>query len=515
MSELTTIDAQTAYGPVSGIVENGITRFLGIPYAAEMTAERRFAAPVRPEPWEEVLPAHTHGSTAPKPELAGRLGELMSDPDVVGDRPDEWLNLNVWTPSPGTQTQLPVMVWIHGGGFTTGSSAVPVYDGTTFARDGVVCVSINYRLGVYGFGRLEGAPDNRGLLDQLFALEWVRDNIQQFGGDPDNVTVCGESAGAMSVLALLSTGTSLFHKAIVQSGTAHLGQSPGDAALVMNDVAKRLNVPATVESLAGVEVAALIDAQNLTSADITKTASVAKYGASTIASCGMSFMPVIDGDLLREQPIKAISSGQGSHVPLLMGTTTEEFRLFVTTSFLAGWDTPILFKPRIKAYGAPDGSYDTYDVDGPVYPRKAAPGVASAVLTDRMFRIPTYRVAEARTDGENTFVYEFGWRSGVTPNNVGVELGACHSLDLPFAWDTLHLPESKAFTGPDAPQALADALHGTWVEFATTGGVNWQPYDEARRTVMCFAHDNTTADTAVEDPRSGERLWWKDALPRT
>jgi para-nitrobenzyl esterase len=494
-------------------VRDGIARFLGMPYARAPIGELRFAAPVAPQPWPEVRPAHALGATVPKPPLGGRLGEIISDPNVEGD---DWLNLNVWTPDPNS-ARLPVLVWIHGGGFTTGSSAVPAYDGATFARDGLVCVTINYRLGVDGFGYLPDAPApaNRGLLDQIAALTWVRENIARFGGDPDNVTVCGESAGAMSVLALLSRDDGLFHKAIVQSGTAHIGQTPQDAALVIGAVADRLGIEATAEALAGIEIDELIKAQNDVSADISNTANPTKYGASTIASCGLSFLPVVDGDVLPQLPITAIADGAGRRIPLLMGTTIEEFRLFIVTSALVSVLLPKPFKDRVKAYGAPDTAYDSYANNGTAaYPRNAPSGVASAVLTDRMFRIPTYRVAEARTDGGAvpTYLYEFGWRSPETPNDVQVKLGACHSLDLPFAWDTLALPENQKFTGPNPPQNLADAVHRTWVDFAKTGQASWKKYDLQERPVMTYRFDNTTTDKVVNDPRKGERELWDGHL---
>jgi para-nitrobenzyl esterase len=330
----------------------------------------------------------------------------------------------------------------------------------------------------------------------------VRENIARFGGDPDNVTVCGESAGAMSVLALLSRDDGLFHKAIVQSGTAHHGQTPQDAALVIGAVAERLGVEASAQALAGIEIDELLKAQNDISADVSQNADPLKYGASTIASCGMSFLPVIDGDVLPRLPITAIADGAGSRIPLLMGTTTEEFRLFIVTSALVSVLRPGPFKDRVKAYGAPNSAYDSYANNSTdAYPRNAPSGVASAVLTDRMFRIPTYRVAEARTDGPApTYLYEFGWRSAVTPNNVQVKLGACHSLDLPFAWDTLALPDNQKFTGPTPPQNLADTLHRTWTDFAKTAQASWNTYDPDQRQVMTYRHDSTTTDTVVNDP---------------
>jgi para-nitrobenzyl esterase len=508
-----TVEVQTSYGKVSGIVEGGIARFLGIPYARAPIGDLRFAAPAAPQPWDGVRPAHRFGPTAPKPPLGGGLGAITSDPDIEGD---DWLNLNVWRPEPAA-TGLPVLVWIHGGGFTTGSSAVPTYDGATFARDGVVCVSLNYRLGVDGFGYLPDAPApaNRGLLDQVAALRWVRDNIAAFGGDPDRVTVCGESAGAMSVLALLSRDDGLFHRAIVQSGTAHLGQTREDAALVLDAVGTRLGVPATAEALAAVEIAELIRAQGEISGDVSLSADPIRYGPSTIAACGLSFMPVIDGEVLGRLPIHAIADGAGRGVPLLTGTTTEEFRLFVVTSDLLLFGTAEMFKERLDAYGAPRELFDFYKAsDAGAYPRDAASGVACAVLTDRMFRIPTYRVAEARAgQSASTHVYEFGWRSPVTPNILRVKLGACHSVDLPFAWDTLDLPENHGFTGPNPPRPLADALHGVWAEFAATGQVPWHPYEPIGRTVMTYQHNNADGNVPVGDPRGDERRQWEGLLP--
>jgi para-nitrobenzyl esterase len=508
-----TVEVETGYGKVSGIVAGGTARFLGIPYARAPIGELRFAAPAAPQPWEGVRPAHAFGPTAPKPPLGGGLGAITPDPSIEGD---EWLNLNVWRPEP-SGTGLPVLVWIHGGGFTTGSSAVPTYDGATFARGGIVCVTVNYRLGVDGFGYLPDAPApaNRGLLDQLAALRWVRENIAAFGGDPSKVTLCGESAGAMSVLALLSRDDGLFQQAIVQSGTAHIGQVPGDAALVLGAVALRLEVPATAEALAEVEIRKLIEAQGAVSADVSQSADAARFGPSTIASCGLSFMPVIDGDVLARPPIQAIADGAGSGVPLLMGTTAEEFRLFVMTSDLLLLGTAELFKARLAAYGAPGEFYDFYKAgDSAAYPRTAASGIACAVLTDRMFRIPTYRVAEARTGpSAPTYVYEFGWRSPVTPNSMRVQLGACHSLDLPFAWDTLDLPENRGFTGPNPPQALADALHRAWAEFAAAGDVSWKPYDRIDRTVMAYHYNNSGTNLTLNDPRGDERRRWDGLLP--
>ncbi|MER5932002.1 carboxylesterase family protein [Streptomyces sp. NPDC002054] len=509
------VEAPTTFGIVSGRVEDGITRFLGIPYAAAPIGPNRFAAPVPPEPWDGVRAAHAFGPTPPQPPLKGKLGELFPNPVIEGD---DWLNLNVWTPGTEAGLRRPVLVWIHGGAFTTGSSAVTAYNGATFARDGVVCVTVNYRLGVDGFGYIPDAPvpANRGLLDQISALEWVRDNIAGFGGDPDDITLAGESAGAMSVLALLSLDRrGLFHKAIVESGSGHIGQTVEDARLVTAAVAAKLGVGLTAEALAGVDIPELIEKQDEVSDEVAVSADPKRFGASTVAACGMSFMPVIDGELIERLPIDAIRDGAGGSVPLMIGTTAEEFRLFVVPTPLVSLPDADFFRARIAAYGAPADLYDRYaETNVEPYVRNMPSGIACAVLTDRMFRIPACRVAEARFDAPAaTYVFEFGWRTPTAPNPARVKLGACHSLPLPFAWDTLDNPDSRAFTGPNPPQELATALHWRWAEFTETGSVaQWPAYDAIQRPVMTFHRNNRPGEEIVSDPRGTERELWKDQL---
>ncbi|MDG4865020.1 carboxylesterase family protein [Streptomyces sp. T-3] len=513
-----TPEVTTEYGTVAGIREDGIARFLGIPYAAPPVGDRRFAEPQPPTVWTGVRDAYAFGPTPPKPALdpESEMAKLMPEPVIDGD---DWLSVNVWTPRPEADAGLPVMVWIHGGAFTTGSSAVTGYDGASFARDGVVCVSLNYRLGVDGFAYIEGAecPANRGLRDQEFALQWVRRNIHEFGGDANNITVFGESAGAMSILAHLSRDTGLFHRAIVQSGTAHIAQTVEDAKRVSGAIAKELGKPAaTKEHLAGVPMAELIAAQAAVNADVVTNANKEKYGASTIASCGMSLMPVIDGDYLTQAPIAAIAEGAGERVELLLGTNSEEFRLFVMPTWMVAWTDPILFRVRLGQYGVPDGSYARYrdsEYNVEPYKRPKAPGIACAVLTDRMFWIPTIRIAEARSGAAaGTHVYEFGFRSPTEPNEYGIELGASHALELPFMWDTLGNGDSQYLTGAAPPQELADAMHRAWVRFARTGETDWAAYDTEARSVMAFWRDNQPQNIVVHDPRSGERLHWEGEL---
>ena len=241
-----------AQGRLLGSENDGILSFKGIPYAAAPFGGNRFAAPGAAPSWDGVRDAVEYGPTAPKPPYPSPIDRLLADPVIAGE---DCLNLNVWTPAVDADRR-PVLVWIHGGAFVNGSGAVSVYDGSTFARDGVVCVTVNYRLGVDGFLVIDGAPANRGLLDLVAALRWVRENIAAFGGDPDAVTIAGQSAGAMSVTTLLSmpAAAGLFRRAIAQSGAGHHVLPAATAAKVTTALADRLGVEPTVEGFAAVPV---------------------------------------------------------------------------------------------------------------------------------------------------------------------------------------------------------------------------------------------------------------------
>jgi para-nitrobenzyl esterase len=288
----------TRYGIVSGESVEGVTRFLGIPYAASPTGALRFRAPEPPEPWDGVRACTEFGPTPPKPDYVAPFDTLLPEPNIPGS---DWLTLNVWTHNTGGRA--PVMVWIHGGAFANGNSAVRMYDGHAFARDGVVLVTINYRLGVDGFALLPDAPPNRGLLDQVAALEWVRDNISGFGGDPANVTIFGESAGAMSVTTLLGMprARGLFGKVIAQSGAAQVGADPADARKVTAELSAVLGLEASAATLAGLDLDKLIAAQAAVRDAMAAAPDPARWGA-TIAATSMAFIPVIDGDVLPVHP---------------------------------------------------------------------------------------------------------------------------------------------------------------------------------------------------------------------
>ena len=523
MRNSATIEARTAAGLVAGAWDQGVARFLGIPYAAAPVGPRRFGAPERPTPWSGVRPADHFGPTPPRFVAPGGAASpfdtLLSGELVPGD---EWLNLNVWTPDPQAKG-LPVMVWIFGGAFITGSAAGAVYDGAQFARDGIVCVTLNYRLGVEGFAYLPDAPvpANRGLLDQMFALDWVRENVAHFGGDPHNITVFGESAGGISILALLSSGLDLFDKAIVQSGSGHIAQTVADASLVMSAVTERLGRgSATYAELRDIAPNVLAQAYGDVHQQIVGSTDVDRYGETTIQACGMTMMPVIDGDLLLARPIGGLAAGAGREVPLLIGTNSEEYRfLLLQQSWATSTADAELAASRLALYGAPPQLYEVYESSPGLTPdRRDVRSVFSSVMTDRLFRIPVYRVAEARRNGAPTYVYELARRSperyahpSLDEPGYELVLGAAHLTEIPYVWQGLGCTATSSIVGIDPPEVLASTMHGRWVEFATAGTVSgWDCYDAEQRSVMFF--DGSPTERLVLDPNAAGRRCWDGHL---
>ncbi|WP_016700832.1 carboxylesterase/lipase family protein [Actinoalloteichus spitiensis] len=480
----------TRAGRVRGRNENGVHRFLGIPYAAAPSGPNRFLPPNPAPPWAGVRDAGADGPTPPQLPTPPPLDAFL--PTVAGA---DYLNVNVWTSQPGDARQ-PVMVWIPGGGFDTGNNVI--YDGSRFARDGVVLVAINYRLGAEGFLVLDDDIANVGLLDQIAALEWVHDNIAAFGGDPDNVTVFGQSSGAMSVGTLLTmpNARGLFRRAIMQSGAGNLCYSLDTGREIGHRVADMLGVAPTREAVAEAGVDRLLAAQLSVAGDLARTPDPQRWGAEPGARVNM-WRPTVDGVTLPRVPLEAIASGAGSDVDVLIGQNAEEGRLSLVP--FAGLDsvTDAAFLDALRLYRLPDSAATDYRT---AYP-DATPGELLAILQgDWFYRIPAIRLAEARADAAaRTHMYEFTWRS---PQFDG-HLGACHFLEIPFVFDLLDDPVMRWVTGPNPPQPLADLMHSTWVRFAATGEVPWPRYEPARRTTMCF-----DADPVVRDDPSPIRATW-------
>ncbi|GLY04151.1 carboxylesterase family protein [Actinoplanes sp. NBRC 101535] len=441
-------EVRVGTGTLRGSWEGGVAVFRGIPYAAPPVGPHRFAAPQPAQPWDGVRDATAFGPPVPQAEATG-----------AGD---DCLTVNVWSPDPGPGAGLPVMVWIHGGAYVIGSACRPEYDGRLLAAEGhVVLVTLNYRLGVQGFGHVDGAPANRGLLDQVAALEWVRDAITAFGGDPGRVTVFGESAGGGSVAALLAMprAAGLFQRAIAQS------------------------VPGTFFSA---ELAAAIAANPEAPAE--------RWGAAGYRDIRIA--PVIDGDVLPTSPWEAtLDPG----VTLLAGHTRDEQRLFTAMSGLLGEVTAEQAATALEML-APDG--------GRGY-REAFPGAAPEQLfeivgSDWLFRMPTIHLADNHLKVNGTaFVYELSWPA---PGLDGA-LGACHGLDVPLVFGNLTGTQPAMLIGDppgDDAVALSARMRAAWTAFAAHGDPGWPAWSAGEQLTRVF--DTVDVVTAYPE-RISYGLW--------
>ncbi|WP_236788144.1 carboxylesterase/lipase family protein [Amycolatopsis sp. GM8] len=479
-------------GRLAGRTSNGVTSFLGVPYAAAPFGENRMRPPQPVEPWSGTRSATDYGPTVPKGDYPPNYQPLFREVVIPGE---ECLNLNVWTPDPGAGG-LPVLVWIHGGSFMNGSGSIGEYDGSAFARDGIVCVTINYRLSAEGFLYLGDDVANLGLLDQIAALRWVRDNIAAFGGDPSRVTVAGESAGAMSVTTLLSMplADGLFARAIIQSGAGAHTLTPEQGRLVGGYLAEGLGVPPVREAIAGVPIDKLVRTASDLVAAVQTTPDPAKWG--TLALSLLPFAPTVDGDVLPAAPVDAFTTGQSRDVPLLVGSTRDEARLFLVAAGTIDLVDDAILGASAAAYGLGHDAVARYRANRP---DASAGDVLAALISDWFFRIPALRVAEARGDGD-TWVYRFDHPDPSANHN----LGAAHSVEIPFVFDTIGRPEARPRIGDSPSQAVADTTHGTWVSFIVHGDPGWSRYDQERRATGLL----TDKVTEAADPAGDERALW-------
>jgi para-nitrobenzyl esterase len=476
---------------VQGRRTGDVVAFLGIPYAAAPVGERRFRAPEPAPRWTGVRGAVAHGPTPPMPGYPPAFAALIPNPVIPGD---EYLNVSVWTPDPAARG-LPVLMWFPGGGFVNGSNATSVTNGYAFARDGVVTVAVNYRLGVEGFAFLPDAPPNLGLLDQVAALEWVRDNVAAFGGDPAAVTVAGESAGAMSIGALLAMprATGLFRRAVLQSGATQLTLPPATARRVTEFIAAELQVPGTAAALRSVPPERVIAAQKALSRELQRP-DPARWGEITLNL--LPFEPVIDGDVLPGPMLERITAGSAAGVDVLVGSNRHEFRFFLVPTGVADVADEALLAAVAAGYRLPPAGLERYRAAS----AGASPGeVMTEIATDWFYRIPAMRLAEAVP---GSHVYEFGWEA---PTNG---LGACHYAEVSFVFDTLTDAGAAPLAGPAPPRALAAEMHRAWVAFAATGDPGWPAYLPGRRTVARFGAGVDPGWEAVDDPRGDLRQLW-------
>lgn len=488
--------AHTLQGRVRGREQHGVAVYRNIPYAAPPTGAARFAAPRPHPPWQDrVWDASTPGPTAPqaKRDLGGLDMSPYFGPGWV--RGADYLTASVWAPLPPA-TGLPTMVFVHGGGFVAGSTAASLYDGTAFARDGVVLVTLNYRLGIPGFLDLPDAPPNRGMLDVAAALRWVQQNIASFGGDPGNVTLFGQSAGATIVSALVADDDArgLFRRAIVQSGSGLGAFTPEQAARVTRQAADALGIEPRAEAFAGVPDALLVEtATKLAGIDL-------RTATHTDPLVGLTPFSVV----LDRQPAHTVADGRAAAVDLLVGSTAEEANLYLVPNGAYTASTEDDARAvAARSHQDPHRVIAAYRAARP----DASPGeLRSAVLGDALFGAGTRALADAhaaRPDA-HTYAYCFAWRSQALDGR----LGACHVMELPFVFDTADRPElhgPAALLGPGRPPAgLAAGVHSAWVRFASTGSPGWDRYRPGRRTTMLV----DTPWTPVCDHRDHELCVW-------
>jgi para-nitrobenzyl esterase len=422
------------------------------------------------------------------------------------EQSEDCLFLNVWTPS-CDGAKRPVMVWIHGGAFSTGAGSIGLYSGKNLASTGdVVVVTINYRLSSLGFLRLADLTGGRipstggeGVADQITALTWVRDNIAAFGGDPSNVTIFGESAGGMSVACLLAAPAArgLFHKAICQSGGAHIARPREHANRVAEVFLRHLGRSAN-DDLESVPVAALLKAQADLVAEVDGKQDPHKLGA-------MALQPAVDGDVLAMWPIEAVRAASAAGVPVMAGTTTEEWKLWTALDQkFHAMDEDKLARWAERMFGEHAAALLAADNEGTPYERYVS------MQTDRAFREPTLRLLGAQSAQAPVYEYVFDWRS---PAAGGV-FGACHAIELGFVFGTHSLPGADNFfgKGPEA-DAINRAMMQAWTSFARTGvpaadGVEaWPCWSKASPAAMVFGADSRAAHvTKFELPKAWSAL---------
>ena len=491
---------ETKSGKVQGYIKNGIQIFKGIPYAEPPLGELRFSPPIEKKPWDDVLdstkygPCSFQGYTA----LEEWFGKLQPESE-------DCLSINIWTPQ-ADNNKRPVMFWIHGGAFIMGGGKDLLYEGSALAQRGdVVVVTINYRLGAHGYLYIPGVTANVGQLDQILALKWVQDNIKLFGGDPDNVTIFGESAGGYAVvtLAAMPAAKGLFNRIISQSAPFI---DPTVNKKFTKSLMRKLKIKGIdIKALREVAPNKIIEAQN----KITE-----------VPGDALAFRPLIDGDTLPVHPLKVFQNGDCKDIDFMIGTNLEETRMFTVLdpSFIKMSDTDTenaIF--AVFSMGGVDKIeaktiINTYKKEREGKSSTDLKDLMNAIMTDSMFRIPTIRLLEAqRPHQPNTFNYLFTWPS---PGFNGA-LGACHALEIPFVFGVLDLPEMGNFAGKgqDA-EALSEKIMDAWIAFAHTGNPNhkgipdWPAYDKEKRSTMLIDKEFKV----IDDFADKERAAWDGIL---
>ena len=513
-------EVTVSHGVLAGSEAGGVFAFRGIPYAAPVSGERRWLPPAPPEPWTGIRDATRFGNICPQESppnrwLAGRAGRVFIETlwEIEPDG-DDCLNLNVWSPSLDPHAKLPVMFWIHGGAFTTGSGSLPIYDGANLAKKDVVVVSINYRLGLMGSFVAPGMFDdefcgaNRGFLDQVAALGWVQEHIHAFGGDPDNVTIFGESAGGQSVAVLLASPVTkgLFRRAIAQSGTPELGSPVPDHERFAVDLLNAIGIESGDRAgLSRLSARDTVDAMRVARKLLAK-GTEDTYGA-LLANGNIGC--VHGDDFLPLGILESLQGGVGRDVDLMIGTVREDGRLFPLVmpgpESVASALCMRYFQRLMIPRNQPEVVFNRY--------RSAMPGASKSairgqILTDCMFRRGSVRAAELHAGGNpgRTWLYQFNWSSPV----LGGAIGAMHGIDVPFA--NRNLEAFAPLLGDLTPlHDLADTVSDAWLSFArhgepsASGMPTWQPFDAERRATMVF---DTRIELKHDVDRALRDIWY-------
>ncbi len=501
--------AETTYGPVRGVDDGRAASWKGIRYGAPPVGDLRFRAPEPPQSWTEPIDAVGFGSVCPQPPIPN------FPLDLGASKSEDCLVLNVWAPSGTTPgDRKPVMVWLHGGAYVLGSSSQPLYDGRRLSSTGdVLIVTLNYRLGVFGFLDLSGVSSprrrfdtNLGLRDVLAALRWIRDNIAAFGGDPDRVTLFGESAGAGIVTTMLAVegAKGLFSAAVAQSSPATSVYDQARAQRVTGQVLEILDIPASeAHRLADVDVSSLI------------TATKKVFDEVPVRNPGtLAFVPIVDGDILRDYPVRAAREGRTHPVPLIIGTNKNEAALFRLMRSPLMPITPRAITSMFNEIAAeqPDLQLPTEEQLGAAYKGNSR---GLSIASDVGFRMPSVWLAEGHSRVAPVYLYRFDWS---TPMMKLLLVGAAHATELPYVWGTLGVRGDYTLKlgGAKAAKEVSKRIRARWINFATHAkpiGLPdepyWTPYQEADRACLVIGRH----DRVVHDVDSHIRgAWGSDIL---